>query len=137
MALPAQEVWRTYRGRSDCENRIKELKYDFAADSFCLNNFFATEACLNTVMMAYNLMSLFRQAALKSSVIESGGKDVQRTLQTLRYKLFAKAGYITTEGRKNVLKLAIAMRQREWFEGLWNQSKNFDLPVKFSPIFSP
>jgi hypothetical protein len=70
-------------------------------------------------------------------VIESGGKDVQRTLQTLRYKLFAKAGYITNEGRKNVLKLAIAMRQREWFEGLWDQSKSFDLPVKFSSVFSP
>lgn len=137
MALPAQQVWRTYRGRADCENRIKELKYDFAADSFCLNNFFATEACLNAVMMAYNLMSLFRQAALKSSVMESGGKDVQHTLQTLRYKLFAKAGYITTEGRKSVLKLAMAMRQREWFEGLWDQSKSFELPVKFVPVFSP
>jgi hypothetical protein len=102
-----------------------------------LNNFFATEACLNTVMMAYNLMSLFRQAALKLSVIESCGGDVQGTLQSLRFKPFAKAGYITTEGRKNALKLGIAMRQREWFEGLWNQSKNFDLPVKFSPIFSP
>jgi hypothetical protein len=55
----------------------------------------------------------------------------------LRFKPFAKAGCITTEGRKNALKLGIAMRQREWFEGLWNQSKNFDLPVKFSPIFSP
>jgi len=25
----------------------------------------------------------------------------------------------------------------EWFEGLWNKSKSFDLPVKFTPIFSP
>jgi hypothetical protein len=136
-ALPAQEVWRTYRGRADCENRIKELKCDFAVGSFCLNNFFATEACLNMVMMAYNLMSLFRQGALKSSVIESCGKDVQHTLQTLRLKLFAKAGYITTEGRKDMLKLAIAMRQREWFEGLWNQSKSFELPVRFVPCFQP
>lgn len=138
--LPAQEIWRTYRGRADCENRIKELKYDFAADSFCLKDFFATEACLNTVMLAYNLMSLFRQAALKASTTEateSRGKDVQHTLQTLRFKLFAKAGYITTEGRKNILKLAVAMRHRECFEGLWNQSKTFDLPVKFSPVFSP
>jgi hypothetical protein len=137
MALPAQEVWRTYRGRADCENRIKELKCDFAVGSFCLNNFFATEACLNMVMMAYNLMSLFRQAALKSSVGDSCGKDVQHTLQTLRLRLFAKAGYITTEGRKDMLKLAIAMRQREWFEGMWNQSKSFELPVKFVPVFSP
>lgn len=137
IALPAQQIWRTYRGRADCENRIKELKYDFAADSFCLNNFFATEACLNAVMMAYNLMSLFRQAALKASVIHARGKDVQHTLKTLRFKLFAKAGYITTAGHKNVLKLAVTMRQRQWFEGLWNQSKTFALPVKFSPVFSP
>lgn len=137
LGLPAQEIWRTYRGRADCENRIKELKYDFAADSFCLNSFFATEACLNTVMLAYNLMSLFRQAARKASILKSGGKAVQHTLQTLRYKLFAKAGYLTTQGHKRVLKLAIAMRGRQWFEGLWNQSKSFELPVKFSPVFSP
>ena len=31
--LPAEAVWRTYRGRADCENQIKELKYDFAADA--------------------------------------------------------------------------------------------------------
>ena len=137
LALPAQQIWRTYRGRADCENRSKELKYDFAADSFCLNDFFATEACLNTVMLAYNLMSVFRQAALKASVIQSHGKDVQHTLKTLRFKLFAQAGYITTEGRKNILKLAVAMRQGQWFEGVWDQSKNFDLPVTFSPVFSP
>ena len=29
--LPALQIWRLYRGRADCENRIKELKYDFAA----------------------------------------------------------------------------------------------------------
>ena len=28
LAVPTVEVWRTYRGRADCENRIKELKYD-------------------------------------------------------------------------------------------------------------
>ena len=135
--LPAAEVWRLYRGRADCENRIKELKYDFAADSFCLKDFWATEACLSIVMLAYNLMSLFRQAVLRASVIQSQGKDVQHTLKTLRYKLFAKAGYITTEGRKSILKLAVAMRQRQWMEGLWDRSKSFSLPVTFSPTFTP
>ena len=134
--LPAQEVWRTYRGRADCENRIKELKYDFAADSFCLKEFWATEASLTMVMLAYNFMSLFRQVALRHSLI-SGGKDVQHTLNTLRLKLFAKAGYIGTEGRKDVLRLAVAMRQRQWFEGVWDKSKSFDLPVTFSPVFTP
>ena len=35
--LSAEMIWRMYRGRADCENRIKELKYDFAADSFNLS----------------------------------------------------------------------------------------------------
>ena len=34
LELPDAEIWRSYRGRADCENRIKELKYDFATDSF-------------------------------------------------------------------------------------------------------
>ena len=66
--LPGQEVWRLYRGRADCENRIKELKYDLAADSFCLRDLWVTEAALSMVMVAYNLMSLFRQPTLRASV---------------------------------------------------------------------
>ena len=134
--LPAQAVWRLYRGRADCENRIKELKYDFAADSFCLNDFWATEACLSIAMLAYNLMSLFRQAVLKTAVAQTNTHDVQHTLKTLRYKLFAKAGYLTHEGRKDILKLALAMHKREWFTGLWDRSKTFVLPVHFSPVFT-
>ena len=135
--LPDAEVWRVYRGRADCENRIKELKYDFAADSFCLNDFWATEACLNTVMMAYNLMSLFRHAALKSLSPKMASKDVQHTLKTLRYKLFAKAGYLTHEGRKDILKLAVAMHQREWLSGVWDRAKTFALPPHFEPLWVP
>lgn len=60
MKLSTSEIWRIYRGRGDAENRIKELKYDFGFDSFNLKNFFATEAALIFVMIAYNLMSLFR-----------------------------------------------------------------------------
>jgi hypothetical protein len=73
---------------------------------------------------------------LRSDAV-SGKPDVQHTLKTLRYKLFAKAGYITHDGRKRIINLAVAMRQREWIEGLWNKSRSFDLPVKFTPVFSP
>lgn len=40
MDLPATALWRLYRGRADCENRIKELKYDFGGESFNLKKFF-------------------------------------------------------------------------------------------------
>jgi hypothetical protein len=135
--LPAQSVWRLYRGRADGENRIKELKYDFAADSFHLHQFWATEAALNTVMLAYNLMSLLRQVLLKTSNVKHSSNTVQHTLQTLRYQLFAKPAYLTTESRKPILNLVIAMQQRAWIQGLWDASKTFELPAKFKPIYSP
>ena len=135
--LPAEAIWRLYRGRADCENRIKELKYDFAADSFNMQYFWATEAALNTVMLAYNLMSLLRQVLLKTSAVKHSSTSVQHTLQTLRYKLFAKAAYITTEGRKPILNLALAMQQRAWMQGLWDASTTFDLPATFAPIYPP
>jgi IS4 transposase len=60
LKLAPAEIWRLYRGRGDAENRIKELKYDFGIDSFNLNSFYATEAALTFVMIAYDLMALFR-----------------------------------------------------------------------------
>ena len=135
--LPAVTVWRTYRGRADCENRIKEMKYDFSADSFNMKDFWATETALNTVMLAYNLMSLMRQVLLKNSAVKHSSNTVPHTLQTLRYKLFAKPAYLTTESRKTILNLAMAMQQRTWMQGLWDASKSFDLPAKFTPIYSP
>lgn len=137
LELSAVVIWRIYRGRADCENRIKELKFDFAADSFNMRNFWATEATLNTVMLAYNLMSLFRHALLKTSAVQNSSKTVQHMLNTLRYKLFAKAAYITTESRKPILNLALAMQQRTWMQGLWDASNSFELPAKFTPIYSP
>jgi hypothetical protein len=121
--LPAAMVWKIYRMRADAENRIKELKYDFGADSFNIKNFSATEATMNFVMLAYNLMSLFRQVVL--------GSKVQPTLKTLRYKVFAVGGYLTKNGNARVLKLSLAMRRREWFTGLWDKSRAFDLPAIF------
>jgi IS4 transposase len=54
MKLSAAKIWRSYRGRGEAENRIKELKYDFGFDSFNLKDFFATEAALTFAMIAYN-----------------------------------------------------------------------------------
>lgn len=124
LALPAKSVWDLYRERADAENRIKELKDDFGMDSFNVNEFFATEAALNFVIMAYNLMSLFRQAVL-------GGKT-HHQLKTLRYKLFGIGSYMTRNGSQRILKLALAMKRRNWFMGLWERSQSFSYPVVLS-----
>lgn len=122
--LSAAEVWRLYRQRATSENRIKELKYDFGLGSFNIQNFFGTEAALNFVMLAYNLMSLFRQCILNSRT--------QHTLSTLRYKTFAIGAYLVKDGNTTVLKLSLVLKRREWFSGLWLKSKQFKLPVQFS-----
>ncbi|NEM83850.1 transposase, partial [Escherichia coli] len=54
LSLPARIVYDLYRGRADSENWIKELKHDFSIDDFVTNNFWATEACGNFIVMAYN-----------------------------------------------------------------------------------
>lgn len=120
MDLPAKVIYDTYRGRADCENRIKEVKYDFGAESFNVNDFWATEAALNFVMMAYNLMSLFRQAVIK-------GKT-QQFLKTIRYKTFAIGAYMIKEGNSRILKLSLAMQRREWFKGLWSSTNYLESP---------
>lgn len=122
--LPAQLVWQSYRQRADAENRIKELKYDFGSDSFNMKSFYATEAALNVVMMAYNFISLFRQVVLKQH-------KVHEQMKTLRYNVFAIGGYIVKNGNQRILKLALAMKRREWFTGLWMNTNSFATPIAF------
>lgn len=118
--LSAKMAYDMYRNRADAENRIKELKYDFGFESFNCNDFWATEATLNFVMMAYNLMSLFRQAVV--------GTKVQHFMKTLRYKVFAIGGYMTKKGNSRILKLSLQMKRREWFTGLWSSAELMSWP---------
>jgi hypothetical protein len=116
----AQVVWNLYKGRADCENRIKELKADFGFDSFNMQDFAATEAALNFVVIAYNIMSLFKQAVLQTNTLHQ--------LKTLRYKIFAIGGYITRSGNQRLLNLSLSMKRRKWIEGIWNDTQNFNWP---------
>jgi hypothetical protein len=122
LTLPAKDVWMLYRNRADAENRIKELKEDFALSSFCMQRFEATETALNWIMVAYNLMSLFRIAILKS--------NIQPQLKTMRYKIFAVPAYITRNGNQKILNMALAMKRRRWFEGLFKESEELIMPFE-------
>lgn len=124
LTLSPVEVWRLYRGRGDSEKRIKELKYDFGFESFNLKSFWGTEIALIFAMIAYNLMSIFRQFILNSKV--------QHTLSKLRYKIFAIGAYFKKQNDKYILKLSLNMKRREWFTGLWTQYSKVTLPFTFS-----
>ena len=90
LELPALQIWRLYRGRAYYENRIKEL----GLDSFNMAQFSVTEASLGIAMLAYNLMSLFRQAVMKSSI--------HHTLTTLNRKVFAVGAFWDSNAESNI-----------------------------------
>lgn len=124
LRLPALEIWRLYRGRADCENRIKELKADFGLGSFVLRDFWATEAALGVTMLAYNLMSVFRHTVMR--------QKVHHTLSTLHHKVLAVGAlWDDHSGTTQTLRLAVARKRRPWFEGLW---ANAGEPVKLTPV---
>lgn len=122
--LPAEEIWSQYKRRGDTENRIKELKEDFGAEGFCMDNFCATETAMRFVMVAYNLMSLFRQLTLQ--------KQPQPRLSTLRFNCFAVGSWIENTGKTAILKMSIPLKRRQWYDTLFSFIENSKLPLSLN-----
>lgn len=126
LSLPAVEVWRLYRGRADSENRIKELGEDFGMRGFALQDFWATEAAFQSVLLAYNLFGLFRQMVL--------GSLGQKTLSSLRFECVAIGAALGREGKKAVLRLSLPRPRRAWIEGLFSKIYQITSPWIFRPL---
>ena len=123
--LPAEQIWLSYKDRADAENRIKELKYDFGLDSFCMDKFWATEAAFRTIMIAYNLMSLFRQIVLQSKS--------QATLSTLRFiPLWREGSWITKQAGKTTLNISAVGEKQKWLDGLFDNVRQKNGRLHFS-----
>lgn len=123
MDLPTDQIWNIYNGRADCENRIKELKQDFGLDQFCLQDFWATEAAFRWIMIAYNIMSLFRFFALQS--------HKTATLKTLRSYCFALGAWSVNHANKKVLKISLPVKKRAWMTGIFASIKQNPPPFQF------
>lgn len=118
--LPAIEIWEQYKRRGDAENRIKELKGDFGVQGFSMDDFCATETAMRFVMVAYNLMSLFRLLTLQ--------KQPCPTLPTLRFNCFAVGAWI----EKGILKMAVPLKRRQWYDSLFSFIENTKLPLSLT-----
>jgi hypothetical protein len=92
-------IWRDYNQRADVENRIAELKYDLAADDFCLREFFATEAAFCAILMLFNLLGEFQRASQMKSY---------RQPATLRAQVFLCGAVLGRAGHRLVLHLSSA-----------------------------
>lgn len=94
-----EEIWRDYNQRADVENRIAELKYDLAADDFCLQEFFATEAAFCAILMLFNLLGEFQRASQMKGY---------RQPATLRTQVFLCGAILGRSGHRVVLHLSSA-----------------------------
>jgi len=94
-------LWRHYDQRAAIEPRFSELKQDLAADDFCLQQFFATEAAFRAVLFVFNLLSILQAVDAKP-----GG--AQQRPATLRQSLFVCGAIAGRSGHKFVLHLSSA-----------------------------
>lgn len=118
------QIHGQYNRRADCENRIKELKYDYSIDGFSLQKFGAMEAAFRFIMVAYNIMALFRQKVMTSS-------NAKR-LQTIKFQCIAIGSYLVNSGRKKKLKLAAEGKRRHFLEHFFSKLEVLDSPFNFS-----
>jgi len=111
------QVWKTYRGRGDCENRIKELKHDFGVTGFCLQSFIGTEVVFRLICALHNILVEFKRIVLE---------DASMTLGTIRHRLFVMGASIGCSARKVILRLGLLPRWSKAFERLRARIAAFD-----------
>jgi Transposase DDE domain group 1 len=99
MTDPAEQVWKFYNGRGECENLLKELKHDFGFDGFCLQRFAGTEAVLRLIVLVFNLVQIFRLTLQRKHYEQ---------LRTLRTRIFIAGAALGREQNTSVLRLGLS-----------------------------
>jgi Transposase DDE domain group 1 len=123
-----EEVWRDYNRRADVEKRIAELKYDLAADDFCLHEFFATEAAFLAILMLFNLLAEFQRAV---------GLPRYRQPATLRVEVFLCGALLGRAGNRTVLHLSSTWGGLEHRNALFENLLAYFVPTSPKLNFEP
>ena len=105
----SEEVVEFYEKRGNCENYIKEAKYDMTVGHLLLQSFWANEAIFQLMMLAYNLFLLFKMDF-------AGGTEYRQQIKTFRLKYVFLAGKIIRTARSVVMKLSKEYPYQEIYE---------------------
>jgi hypothetical protein len=107
--LSPVEVVEFYQKRGNCENYIKEAKYDMAVGHLLLKSFWSNEAIFQLMMLAYNLFLLFKIDMVRTT-------EYRQQIKTFRLKYIFLAGKIIRTARSVVMKLSDRYPYREMYE---------------------
>jgi hypothetical protein len=105
----SEEVVEFYEKRGNCENYIKEAKYDMAVGHLLLKSFWSNEAIFQLMMLAYNLFLLFKIDFLRTT-------EFRQQIKTFRLKHIFLAGKIIKTARSVVMKLSETYPYQEIYE---------------------
>ena len=98
MDLPLEQQIAWYRRRGQCENQIKELKWDFELRVLPSGDFFVNAVYLRIITLAYNLF-----IALKTLMLPAAEKGLR--LKTMLFRLLGLPALVVHHARRVLLKL--------------------------------
>jgi hypothetical protein len=97
-----EDTVKFYEKRGNCENYIKETKYNMNIGSLKMNSFWANEAFFQMMMLVYNIFLMFKLDRVSSN-------EYRQWILTFRLKYVFVAGKIIRTARQTILKL------QEWY----------------------
>ena len=110
--LTDHQIVRFYNQRAEAsENKLKQLRSDFAGAHLPCSDFAANAAYFKLCAIAYNLLALLRMVL--------PAKWEKHRAPTIRYRLYAVAGQIVHHARQWTLKLN-SDRRAELDEAIWS-----------------
>ena len=111
MELPLEDQIAWYRQRGQCENRIKELKWDFELRVLPSGDFFVNAIYLRILTLAYNLFM-----ALKTLLLPEADRVLR--LKTVLFRLLGLPALVVRHARRLLLKLPRGHPHRAQFQAL-------------------
>ncbi len=102
----SEEVVDLYQKRGNCENYIKEAKYDMAVGHLLLKSFWSNEAIFQLMMLAYNLFLLFKIDFVRTT-------EYRQQIKKFCLKYIFLARKIIRTARSVVIKLSEKYPYRE------------------------
>jgi hypothetical protein len=119
-----EEIWCDYNQRACVEQRIEELKSDLAADDFCLQEFFATEAAFLSVLMLFNLLGEFQRATGMTDYLQPA---------TLRVLVLLCGAILGRVGHRTVLHRSSAWGELKERNSLFDKVLVYEIPTSRKP----
>jgi hypothetical protein len=114
LSLTPAGVWNFYEGRAGMEPRICQLREDYALRKIPTRAFAANALYLETVRLAYNLVTAFQRTCLPT-------EWQALTLTKLRHRLFWLPGELTRPQNRPTLRLPNRPAIQEWTTHILHQ----------------